>query len=46
VNEQGVYIARKKGTALLSAIGEPVCSQENPPCSWPSVLFQFTVNIQ
>lgn len=44
--EQGVFIARKKGTAVLSAVGDPVCRVENPPCLRPSVLFKVIFEIK
>lgn len=44
--EQGVYIARKKGKVVLSAVGDPVCSKIDPPCSRPSVLFRITFDIK
>lgn len=44
--EQGVFIARKKGTAVLSAVGNPVCWAEDPPCLRPSVLFKVTFEIK
>jgi len=44
--EQGVYVARNKGHAIISAIGEPVCRQQEPPCNYPDVFFQMIVEIQ
>jgi hypothetical protein len=44
--EQGVYVARKKGVAYLSAIGSPKCLQNDPPCSRPTVLFKLVLDIQ
>jgi hypothetical protein len=44
--EQGVYVARQKGAARLSAIGRPNCLQNDPPCSRPSVLFKLNLDIQ
>jgi hypothetical protein len=37
--EQGVFIARKDGKAELTAIGEPACRLQDPPCGRPSVQF-------
>lgn len=45
LTEQGVYIARKKGKAYLSAIGVPGCKQLSPPCSRPNVLYRLMINI-
>ncbi len=44
--EQGVFIARQKGSAVLRAVGEPVCLIYNPPCSRPAVLFEMNVLIE
>jgi hypothetical protein len=44
--EQGVFVARGKGAALLTAIGSPACLQQEPPCSRPSVLFRLKLDIQ
>lgn len=44
--EQGVYIARKRGSAVLQAIGEPVCLAYDPPCSLPNVLFEMNVLVE
>jgi hypothetical protein len=46
LDEQGVYIARKQGLAVLSAIGEPICLRSNPPCTRPKVLFQLKLDIR
>ncbi len=45
LTEQGVYIARKKGRAYLSALGVPGCKTLNPPCSRPNVLYRLNINI-
>lgn len=44
--EQGIYIARERGKAVLKAIGRPTCLQSNPPCARPDVLFQVQILIQ
>lgn len=44
--EQGVFIARKKGKATITAVGSPLCSFEDPPCLRPSVLFQMVVDVK
>ena len=43
---QGIYIARNSGTATLTASGNPLCQQSNPPCMMPSILFSITVIVQ
>ena len=40
---QGIYDALAPGTATLSATGNPLCLQSNPPCAAPSILFTITV---
>ncbi len=40
---QGVYDANQAGTVTLSASGDPLCRQSQPPCALPSVLFMITV---
>jgi hypothetical protein len=44
--EQGVYIARQRGKAVLRATGEPVCRQSQPPCARPDVLFQINIVVE
>lgn len=44
-DEQGVYIARKKGIASLSAVGVPDCVNYKPPCTRPNVIFKLTIDI-
>ncbi len=43
---QGIYVAQNPGTATLSASGNPLCLQSNPPCMMPSLLFRITVIVQ
>jgi hypothetical protein len=43
VGAQGVYDALAKGTAVLSAVGDPQCRTATPPCASPSIM--FSVNI-
>ena len=43
---QGIYIAQNTGTATLTASGNPLCQQSNPPCMMPSILFSITVIVQ
>lgn len=44
--QQGVFVARKRGKTTMQAIGEPVCRQENPPCSRPAVLFSVNLVVK
>jgi hypothetical protein len=44
--EQGVFIARQRGKAMLRATGEPICRQSQPPCDRPSVLFQIEIVVE
>lgn len=46
VGEQGLYIARAKGQVTFRAVGNPMCRLAQPPCTWPSVLFQMEVLIE
>jgi hypothetical protein len=43
---QGIYVAGKPGTTRLSAIGDPICLQNQPPCAAPSIQFKITVIVQ
>jgi predicted secreted protein len=43
---QGVYLATKPGTVTVSAAGDPLCRQSQPPCMMPSILFEFTVQVK
>ncbi len=40
---QGIYRAHQPGETTLTAIGDPLCRQSNPPCGMPSRDFQVTV---
>jgi hypothetical protein len=44
--EQGVFIAREPGDATLTAIGEPLCLKEDPPCARPNLLFTLNLIIK
>ncbi len=44
--EQGVFVARERGQAVLHAVGEPACRQAQPPCGRPSILFQVTIVVE
>jgi hypothetical protein len=43
---QGIYDALAPGTATISATGNPLCLQSNPPCGAPSILFTITVIVE
>jgi basic membrane lipoprotein Med (substrate-binding protein (PBP1-ABC) superfamily) len=43
---QGVYDALVIGTTTLTATGNPVCLQEQPPCGRPSILFSITIEVK
>lgn len=43
---QGIYQAHKVGTTVLTADGDPVCRQSKPACGMPSILVQFTIEVQ
>ncbi|MEP7136447.1 MAG: hypothetical protein ABI904_16075 [Chloroflexota bacterium] len=43
---QGIYDALTPGTATLSAAGDPICLQSNPPCASPSILFTVTILVK
>jgi carboxyl-terminal processing protease len=43
---QGLYEADKAGSTTLSASGDPVCRQSQPPCAVPSRLFEITVEVE
>lgn len=44
--EQGIFIARKHGEAVIRAVGTPKCLKTDPPCSRPSVLFQVEIRVE
>lgn len=43
VGAQGVYDALAKGTAVLSAVGDPQCRTDTPTCTSPSIMFSVTI---
>ncbi len=43
---QGIYKANKPGQATLSAVGDPACRDQKPPCMLPSVTFEVTIVVQ
>jgi predicted secreted protein len=40
---QWIYKANIPGTAKLTAIGDPICLQEKPPCKTPQLIFRVTI---
>jgi len=44
--EQGVFIARTKGSSVLRAVGNPVCLDYAPPCAIPQVLFEMRIQVE
>ena len=43
---QGVYTAHQPGTVTLTANGDPLCRQSQPPCMMPSIAFRITVIVK
>ena len=43
---QGVYEAHQAGTTQLTATGDPVCRQSQPPCEAPSREFQIQIIVK
>lgn len=43
---QGIYDALAPGTALLTAVGEPLCLKSSPPCGMPTILFKVTLVVE
>ena len=43
---QGLYEANKAGSTTLTASGDPVCRQSQPPCAMPSRLFEIKVEVK
>jgi hypothetical protein len=39
---QGVYTANQTGTVTLTATGDPLCRQVQPPCGMPSIVVEIT----
>ncbi|MFN2167673.1 MAG: S41 family peptidase, partial [Anaerolineae bacterium] len=42
---QGLYEAQKPGMTTLTASGDPVCLQSQPPCAMPSRSFEIQVDV-
>jgi hypothetical protein len=43
---QGIYEAHKPGSTTLTAVGDPVCRKEHPPCMAPTIEFQIQVVVK
>lgn len=44
--DQGIYVARNSGKAILRAVGEPQCRYQQVSCAHPNVLFQIEVQVE
>lgn len=44
--DQGIYIARDSGQAVLRATGSPTCRLVSPPCMRPDLLFQIHILVE
>lgn len=44
--DQGVFIARETGLAVLRATGSPGCRTANPPCMRPDLLFELYIQVE
>jgi hypothetical protein len=40
---QLIYKANIPGTAKLTAVGDPLCLKENPPCKKPHLIFKVSI---
>ncbi len=43
---QGLFDALSSGTAMLTAVGDPLCRKSAPPCGMPTILFKVTLIVQ
>lgn len=43
---QVIFEALKPGTTTLSAAGDPLCLQSQPPCGMPSIMIETTVTVR
>jgi hypothetical protein len=43
---QGLFEAHQAGTGALTATGDPLCRQSQPPCGQPSILFNVKIVVQ
>ena len=42
---QGIFEAKKTGSAMLTATGDPVCRKSTPPCAAPSRAFRLKIKV-
>ena len=42
---QGIYQAHQKGTATMTATGDPLCRQSKPACMLPSRIFTLHIEV-
>lgn len=40
---QGLYRAHKEGNSTMTAIGDPICRRDQPPCGAPSREFRINI---
>ena len=43
---QGMFNALGAGTAMLTAVGDPLCRKSSPPCGMPTILFKVTMVVK
>ncbi len=43
---QGIYVAKKAGRTILTAVGDPPCRKARPACALPSRVFRITVVVR
>jgi carboxyl-terminal processing protease len=43
---QGLYEAKQAGSTTLTATGDPLCRESQPPCAMPSRLFKVDVTVR
>jgi hypothetical protein len=43
---QGVYDVLQAGTTILTAVGDPICRDQQPACAAPSIQFQVTIVVK
>lgn len=43
---QGIYRAKQTGTAIMTAVGDPLCRQSVPACGQVSIMFRLNIIVQ
>ncbi len=46
LGSQGLFHAERPGTTSLTATGDPLCRQSQPPCGQPSILFSVNIVVR